>query len=87
MVRYVVTAIVVFGILLVIYLAADRYMRWDLRRRLEDEHADQPQAPLTRDDFVQKGLADYERSPEKKVLLLIFVIPFAVIALLALFLN
>lgn len=87
MVRYVLLAIAIFGVLLVIYLATDRYMRWDLRRRLEDEHADQKDVPLTRDDYVQKGLAEYERSPEKKVLLAIFIIPFVVIALLALFLN
>jgi hypothetical protein len=50
-------------------------MRWDQTRRLNDEHASGKGSALTREDYVAKGLVDYSRSWERKLLLGIFILP------------
>jgi len=85
--RYILTALMTFAALYAVYYATDQYLRWDTRRRLEERHAAGEASALTREDFVQKGLAEYERSAEKKALLAIFIVPPAIIAILALVLN
>ena len=85
--RYIVTALGIFALLYAIYYATDTYLRWETRRRLEERHDAGEASALTREDFVQKGLAEYERSAEKKALLAIFVVPPTIIAILAFVLN
>lgn len=63
------------AVLSVIYIALDWYLRWDLARRLEAEHASGEGKSLTREDYVAKGLAAYDRSWGRKLLLGIFVLP------------
>lgn len=66
---------ILMGVLTAIYIALGWYMRWDRARRLEDEHASGKGSALTREDFVAKGLAEYDRSWERKLLLGIFILP------------
>jgi hypothetical protein len=66
---------ILMGLLTAIYIALGWYMRWDRIRRLESEHASGAGGALTREDFVAKGLAEYERSWERKLLLGIFILP------------
>ncbi|MDA1077173.1 MAG: hypothetical protein O3A63_20870 [Proteobacteria bacterium] len=74
------------AVLTAIYIALGWYMRWDRRRRLESEHAGGADAALSREDYVTKGLAAYDRSWERKALVGIFILPILValgVALLA----
>jgi hypothetical protein len=77
---------ILMAVLTVIYIGLGTYMRWDRRKRLESEHASGAGGALTREDYVAKGMADYDRSWERKLLLGVFALPFLValgIALLA----
>lgn len=84
MIRVVLVLVAVMAVVYAVYIACDRYLRWDERRRLEERHARGEAGNVNREDYVQKGLADYERSTEKKLLIGLFAVPFVVIALLAL---
>lgn len=66
---------ILMAVLTAIYVGLDWYMRWDRTRRLRDEHASGEGAALTREDYISKGLAEYDRSWERKLLLGIFVLP------------
>lgn len=83
LIRTMVAAIVILGALYALYIIADRYLRADTRRKLEDRHASGEAGNVNREDYVQKGLAEYERSFEKKLLIGLFAVPVAVIALFA----
>ncbi|HUS53616.1 MAG TPA: hypothetical protein VMY41_06375 [Thermohalobaculum sp.] len=83
----VMRIVILVGVLSAIYMALGWYMRWSLARRLDAEHASGEGATLTREDFVAKGLAEYERSWERKLLYGIFALPFLSALLLALFAN
>ncbi|MEM6973299.1 MAG: hypothetical protein AAF577_10890 [Pseudomonadota bacterium] len=84
MLRIFLAIVLMLCVVFAVYLAADRYMRFDQRRRLEQRHADGDGGGLNREDFVQKGMAEYERSTEKKLLIGVFAIPILVVAFLAL---
>lgn len=79
--------VMLMGVLTGIYIALGWYMRWDRTRRLDAEHASGEGSALTREDYIAKGLAEYDRSWEKKLLVGIYVIPVAVVVLLALIAN
>ena len=87
MIRIVLASLAVFAILLGIYIALDSFMRWNRKRELEAEYRSRAGQPLTRDDYIGRGLAEYERSTEKKLLLGVFLLPLLVIGLLAFFLK
>lgn len=87
MLRIVLASVVLFGLLLGLYAVLDWYMRWTRRRALEDEYAESPGQPLTQEDFVDRGLAQYERSTEKRLLIGVIFLPLLVIALLAFFIK
>ena len=77
---------ILMAVLTAIYIALGWYMRWDRARRLDSEHASGVGGALSREDYVAKGLADYDRSWERKALLGIFIVPIVAalgIALLA----
>jgi hypothetical protein len=84
MVRVFVVLFAVMAMTYAVYVAADRYLRWDERRRLEERHARGEAGNVNREDYVQKGLAEYERSTEKKLLMGLFALPFVIIGFLAL---
>ena len=68
-------------------IALGWYMRWDRTRRLNDEHAGGQGGALTGEDYVAKGLAEYHRSWERKLLLGIFILPILAALGLALVAN
>ena len=70
--------VLLFGLLTAIYAGLDVYMRWDRRKRLEEEHAAGAAPALSREDYVMRGLAEYERSWEKRALLGVFLLPVAI---------
>lgn len=74
----VLRAIIVFGLLAAIYVGLSAYMRWDRRKSLEEDYAAGREPALSREDFVSRGLARYERSWVKKALLGVFLLPVAI---------
>ncbi len=74
----VLRAVLVVAVLTAIYVGLSAYMRWDKRRSLEEEHAAGAAPGLSREDYVAKGLAEYERSWEKKLLYGVFLLPLVV---------
>ena len=78
---------VLMGVLAAIYIGLDWYMRRDRIRRLNEEHASGEGSALTREDYVTRGMARYDRSWERKLLLSVFVLPFLAALILALIAN
>ena len=72
----------VVAVLVAIHRGLDWYLRYDTVRRLEKEHARGEGGALTREDYVARGLARYERSWERRLLLAVYVVPFLVMAAL-----
>jgi len=74
----IVRILIVFAVLLAIYVGLTAYMRWDRRKTLEEEHAAGEAPALTREDYVARGLAEYERSWSRKLLYAVFLLPVVV---------
>jgi len=75
---------ILMGVLSAIYMALGWYLRWDRARSLNARHASGEGGALSREDFVAKGLAEYDRSWERKLLPGIFILPVLVALALAL---
>lgn len=60
------------------YVGLAWVMRRQVARELERNHANGVSPSLTREDYVAKGLADYERSWARKSLIGIVLVPFLV---------
>ena len=75
-----------FAVLTAFYLGLSLYNRWSERRRLAAEYARREAeegAPAAgREAFVADGMNAYERSLRRKLVLLVYLIPFGTIALL-----
>lgn len=80
----VLRVVLLFALLFAIYVGLAFYMRWDRRKTLEAEHEAGAATALTAEDYVAKGLAEYERSWERKLLYGVFLLP--IIVALGLFL-
>jgi hypothetical protein len=78
---------VLIGVLTAIYVGLDWYMRRDRIRRLNEEHASGEGSALTREDYVTRGMAEYDRSWERKLLLGVYILPFLAALILALVAN
>ncbi|MGF1503345.1 MAG: hypothetical protein ACFBSD_16185 [Paracoccaceae bacterium] len=85
MILVVLRVVLLFAVLSVIYMGLDLYLRWDRRRTLEEEYAAGAAPSLTREDYVTKGLVEYERSRERRALQGIFLLPIVVIAVIVIF--
>lgn len=83
----VLRLIVLFAILAGVYIALSIYLRWDRRKQLEEEHAEEGSTALSREDYVARGLARYERSWERRAIWGVFLVPIAVVVLLVLIAN
>lgn len=80
----VLRLVVLFGILSVIYIALSAYSRWEISRRLRAEHSGGAGGGLSQEDYIDKGLAAYERSWQKKLLYGVFAFPMAAAVILIL---
>ncbi len=79
-------AVIGFVFLTIIYFIVRIYMR-----SLEAEHLEklweEEGRPGTMDDFVDRGLADYERSLRRKLIWLVYVVPTLLVAVLIYVVN
>lgn len=76
--------LVVFGFLAlsVIYLSLAVYSRSVRREKLEKEYDAAPVEGMTRDEYVTKGVADYNAGIRPKLLLLVYVVPTVVVSVI-----
>lgn len=81
--------LVVFGFLAlcVIYLCITVYSRSVRREKLENWWAEEPVEGMTREDYIAKGMAEYESGLRKQLILLVFVIPPVVAGIIIYFIN
>lgn len=75
MLRVLVVIVALMAVLTAIYVALGVYTRWERARELEAEHAAGKGRSLTREDYVQQGLVEYDRSLRKRLLIGIFATP------------
>lgn len=73
--------ILLFVVLTVIYVSLSFYSRAVRRSKLRKKWQDGKQL-VDRDTFVQRGLERYDGSIRRKLILLVYIIPVAVIALI-----
>ena len=74
MIGFVRLAVFGFLFLAVMYLLISIYSR-SLRREKLEKYWDAEVQEGDRDTYIQDGMADYERSLRKKLILLVFVVP------------
>lgn len=79
-------ALIGFVVLSVIYVALSIYSRSVRREKLEEAWEAQGQ-PGAREDFVRDGLADYDASLRRKLILGVYVIPVIVVGTLIYAIN
>jgi len=69
-------------VLTVLYLAVSIWSRRARRRKLATRWDSKPQLTTDRDAFIARGMRAYERSFRKRLILLIYVVPLATIAVI-----
>ena len=79
---WVIRLLLVFAVLTAIYLALSAYSRWVRRKSLEAEYDSADTHEDGREEYIARGMAQYERSLSKHLLLGVFLVPIAVVALL-----
>ncbi len=73
-------------VLTVVYVIVSLYSRSVRRGKLEQEF-DQSEMTGDRDDFIAQGLAQYEKSLRRKLILLVYVIPVLLVCALVYVVN
>ena len=75
-------------VLTVVYLALRAYFRSTHRERLEKRFdAGQGDAGMTRDAYIEQGMARHDRGLRLKLLWLVYILPLAAIAATIYFVN
>ena len=87
MLRVLVVIVALIGALSAIYIALSTYARRRRARELEAEYAAGAHRALTREDYVQRGLAEYDRSVPRRLILAVFAAPVVVFVGLVLLAN
>ena len=81
--------LVVFGFLAlsVVYLSLSIYSRSVRREKLEEEYDADPVEGISRDDYVKKGIVEYNNGLRPKLLLLVYVVPVVAFGLIVYLTN
>ena len=84
---WVFRLLILFAILTLVYVVLAQYSRWNRRKTLEAEYDASEIREGEREDYVADGMARYERSMSKRLLLGVFLIPLGIVAILLLLAN
>ena len=81
--------LVVFGFvaLSVVYISLAVYSRSVRREKLENQYDENPVPGMTREAFVNKGIAEYNNSLRPKLLLAVYIVPTLVAGTIIYFTN
>ncbi len=85
--RVLVVIVAIIAVLTAVYIALDAHARRRRARELEAEYAAGASRALTREDYVQRGLAEYDRSVPRKLIAAVFAAPVIVFVGLVLLAN
>lgn len=83
MLRVLVIVTAMIAVLTMVYVVLSATARRRRARELEAEYRAGAGHALTREDFVARGLAEFDRSIPKRTILAIFAAPVLVVAALA----
>lgn len=78
LIRILFLITLIIGVLTVAYIGLSVYLRTARRRELETEYSAGEGKALSREDYIAKGMADYDRSLPKKLLFGVFAAPIVV---------
>lgn len=89
LIRIILIALV---LMTVVYVLLSLYSRAQRREKLEgwfeEERAEDPSiSPADKDEYVRKGLEDYDGSLRRKLILGVYIIPFALVIAIIYFTN
>ena len=87
MLRVMVMVVALVAVLTAVYVALDAHARRRRARELEAEYVAGSNRALTREDYVQRGLAEYDRSVPRKLIAAVFAAPVLVFVGLVLLAN
>ncbi len=82
MIGLVLRLVILFAVLTVIYLGLSRYFRWYKSRELETRFDSGEVRSRDREGYVARGMAEYDRSLTRKLLLGVYLVPIGIVALL-----
>lgn len=85
MIPLIRSIVIIFLILTVIYIILSQWSRWRERVRLREDYdaqSDLFRGTASEDDFVARGMAEYNRSLRPKLFLGVYAIPGALATLL-----
>jgi len=86
--QFVRLIVILAVVLTVLYVCISLYSRSVRRERLEETWDAAPQGDAgARRRFIEQGMADYENSLRKRLILLVYVIPICLIALIMYMIN
>lgn len=77
---------IAFVVLSIIYLSLSLYSRARARDRLEEEW-DNGDFDIPREAYVQAGLADYDGSLRRKLILGVYIVPMTLVCLIVYLVN
>jgi hypothetical protein len=78
--------VIAFVVLTIVYICLSLYSRAVRKGKLRAEW-DENQGPGDRESFVQQGLADYDGSLRRKLILGVYVVPTIIVAAIIYFTN
>lgn len=78
MVFWITRILVIILLLAVLHVVLGRYLRWDKTKQLQAEFDAADTHEASRDAFIGKGLADYDKSLRKKLLWGIWLLPIGI---------
>lgn len=87
MLRVLVVIVVLMGLLTAIYIALGFFTRWQRARELEAEHAAGKGRALSREDYVQQGLAEFDRTAPRRLMIAVLAVPVVVLVGIVLLAN
>ena len=82
MLGLILRLVILLAVLTVIYVALSRYCRWYKARELETRFDTGEVRSRDREGYVARGMAEYDRSLTKKLLLGVYLVPIGIVALL-----
>ena len=82
MFAWVIRLVILFALLTAIYVVLSAFLRWGQKRKLQAEYRSRPPIRVREEVYVARGLAIYDRSLGKKLLLGVFLLPVGIVGLL-----
>lgn len=84
---WVIRLVLLFVILTIVYIALSWYTRWNRGRELRSAFDATNETSVSRDQYVANGLAQYQRSIRRRLILGVYLLPMAIVVALLIIAN